>query len=81
MKVKEAQKLIANIDNEIKNLEKLLLLNSAEKEALAEKIELNNTVDNMVLIGVNSMLSWKSVLQDKINNAEIYCNHIIDKNG
>lgn len=81
MKVKEAQKLIANIDNEIKNLEKLLLLNSAEKEALAEKIGLNNTVDNMVLIGVNSMLSWKSVLQDKINNAEIYCNHIIDKNG
>ncbi len=37
MKVKEAQKLIANIDNEIKNLEKLLLLNSVEKEALAEK--------------------------------------------
>lgn len=62
MKVKEAQKLIANIDNEIKNLEKLLLLNSVEKEALAEKIGLNNTVDNMVLIGVNSMLSWKSVL-------------------
>lgn len=57
MKVKEAQKLIANIDNEIKNLEKLLLLNSVEKEALAEKIGLNNTVDNMVLIGVNSMLS------------------------
>ena len=62
MKVKEAQKLIANIDNEIKNLEKLLLLNSVEKEAPAEKIGLNNTVDNMVLIGVNSMLSWKSVL-------------------
>lgn len=62
MKVKEAQKLIANIDNEIKNLEKLLLLNSVEKEAMAEKIGLNNTVDNMVLIGVNSMLSWKSVL-------------------
>lgn len=81
MKVKEAQKLIANIDNEIKNLEKLLLLNSVEKEALAEKIGLNNTVDNMVLIGVNSMLSWKSVLQDKINDAEIYCIHIIDKNG
>jgi glutaredoxin 2 len=81
MKVKEAQKLIANIDNEIKNLEKLLLLNSVEKEALAEKIGLNNTVDNMVLIGVNSMLSWKSVLQDKINDAEIYCTHIIDKNG
>ncbi len=80
MKVKEAQKLIANIDNEIKNLEKLLLLNSVEKEALAEKIGLNNTVDNMVLIGVNSMLSWKSVLQDKINNAEIYCIHIKDKN-
>ena len=62
MKVKEAQKLIANIDNEIKNLEKLLLLNSVENEAMAEKIGLNNTVDNMVLSGVNSMLSWKSVL-------------------
>lgn len=71
MKVKEARKLIENIDNEVNNLQKLCSLDDVEKESLADKCSINNTIDNMVLVAVNSMLSWKSGLQDRIDNAEV----------
>lgn len=71
MKVKEANKLIEQIDNEVKNLQKFNCLSPAEREQIAENVGLNNTLENMVNISVNAMLSWKSVLKQRIEDAEI----------
>ena len=71
MKVCEANKLIEKIDNEVKNLQKLNTLSPEEREELAEQIGLNTPVENMVNISVNAMLSWKSILKQKIDNAEL----------
>lgn len=71
MKVKEANKLIEQIDNEVKNLQKFNCLSPAEREHIAENVGLNNTLENMVNISVNAMLSWKSVLKQRIEDAEI----------
>lgn len=71
MTVKEANKLIEIIDKEVKNLQKFFLLSPEEREEIAEKVGLNSTLEGMVNVSVNAMLSWKSVLKDRIDNAEI----------
>lgn len=71
MKVKEANKLIEQIDNEVKNLQKFNCLSPAEREELAENVGLNSPLENMVNISVNAMLAWKSVLKQRIEDAEL----------
>lgn len=71
MTVKEANQLIEKIDNEVKNLEKFHNLSKEECEELAEKLGLNSPIENMVHISVNAMLSWKSILRQRIENAKI----------
>ncbi len=71
MKVSEANKLIEKIDNEVKNLQKFNTLSPAEREELAEQVGLNSPIENMVNISVNAMLSWKSILKQKVEDAEL----------
>lgn len=71
MKVKEARKLIEKIDNEVKNLQKLQSMSEEREKELAEILGLNNTLKNTVCISVNAMLSWKSVLLNRIEEAEL----------
>lgn len=71
MKVKEANLQIEKIDNEIQNLQKLLLLSEEEENELADKIGLNNTIKGIVNTSVNAMMAWKSVLKQRIEDAEI----------
>lgn len=71
MKVKEANLQIEKIDNEIQNLQKLLLLSEEEENELADKIGLNNTIKGIVNTSVNAMTAWKSVLKQRIEDAEI----------
>lgn len=71
MTVKEANKYIDSIDNEIKNLQKLLHLADDEKKALEESANLNSPIAGMVNIAVNSMCAYKNILRDKIDNAKI----------
>lgn len=71
MKVSEANKLIGKIDNEVKNLQKFNTLSPAEREELAEQVGLNSPIENMVNISVNAMLSWKSILKQKVEDAEL----------
>ena len=67
MTVKEANKYIEAIDNEVKNLQKLL--KADVKEYLEDTCNID--VVSMVNIGVNSMVAYKNVLRDRINNTEI----------
>lgn len=71
MKVSEANKLIEKIDNEVKNLQKFNTLSPAEREELAEQVGLNSPIENMINISVNAMLSWKSILKQKVEDAEL----------
>lgn len=71
MTVKEAKKYIDKIDNEVKNLQKLLSLSNEDISFIEEKANLNNTIKGMVNTSVNSMLSYKQILLDRIDNTEI----------
>lgn len=71
MTVKEANKYIEKIDNEVKNLQKLLSLTNDEKRVIEEGANLNTPVVGMVNIAVNCMCAYKNVLKEKIDNAEI----------
>lgn len=71
MTVAEAEKYIEKIDNEVKNLQKLLTMPHDEYEALAEKYGLNSSLEGMVNTSVNSMLAYKNILRKRINDAEI----------
>ena len=54
-----------------KNDTKIQLPSPAEREQIAENVGLNSPLENMVNISVNAMLSWKSVLKQRIEDAEI----------
>ncbi|RHU81946.1 hypothetical protein DXC24_14800 [Clostridium sp. OM08-29] len=71
MTVKEANKYIENIDNEIKNLQKLLTLPDEKKKALEENANFNNTIVGVVNTAVNCMCAYKNILKEKIDNAQI----------
>ena len=71
MTVAEAEKYIEKIDNEVKNLQKLLAMPREEYEALAEKYELNSSLEGMVNTSVNSMVAYRNILRKHINEAEI----------
>lgn len=71
MTVAEAEKYIETIDNEVKNLQKLLAMPREEYEALAEKYGLNSSLEGMVNTSVNSMVAYRNILRKRINEAEI----------
>lgn len=69
MTVKEANKYIEKIDNEVKNLQKLLKLSEEEYEELADKLCINSSVTSIVNTSVNAMIAYRNILKDRINNA------------
>lgn len=71
MTVAEAGKYIEKIDNEVKNLQKLLAMPAEEYEALAEKYELNSSLEGMVNMSVNSMVAYRNIIRDRINKTEV----------
>lgn len=71
MTVREAEKCIENIDNEVKNIQKLLHLSKEEYEELADKLCINSPVEALVNTSVNAMLAYKNILREKIKNARI----------
>lgn len=52
-------------------MQKFNALSPAEREELAEQVGLNSPIENMVNISVNAMLSWKSILKQKVEDAEL----------
>lgn len=71
MKVKEAQVIVEEINNEIKNLHKLLRLSEEDKRRIEEKADLNNSLNNTINICIKTMGTYKNVLEEKIADAEI----------
>ena len=71
MKVKEAKKYIEKIDKHTKNMQKICALSKEEREALAKKIGIEDSFDGMLNMAINCMVAYKTVLKDKINEAEI----------
>lgn len=71
MTVKEGNKYIEKIDNEIKNLQKLATLDAEKRGFIEEKAGLNSTIEGMVNTAVNSMCAYKNILKEKIDNTEI----------
>jgi len=71
MTVKEANKRIEQIDNEISNLKKLLRLDEMQSEDIKQTVGLNSTIATMVNTAVIAMNSYKNDLREKIDNAEI----------
>ena len=71
MKVEEAKKYIEGIDKHVKNLQKLCTLSKEEREEIAVKIGIEDSFEGMLNMAINSMLAYKTVLKDRINNAEI----------
>lgn len=71
MTVKEANKYIEKIDNEIKNLQKLATLDAEKRGFIEETAELNSTLGGMVNTAVNAMCAYKNILKEKIDNAQI----------
>ena len=71
MTVKEANKRIEQIDNEISNLKKLLRLDEMQSEDIKQTVGLSSTIATMVDIAVIAMNSYKNDLREKIDNAEI----------
>lgn len=69
--MQKLKKYIEKIDNEVKNLQKLLTMPHDEYEVLAEKYGLNSSLEGMVNTSVNSMLAYKNILRKRINDAEI----------
>ena len=67
MTVAEAEKYIEKIDNEVKNLQKLLLIPKEEYEAMAEKYGLNSSLEGMVNMSVNSMIAYRNIMRERIN--------------
>lgn len=71
MTVKEANKRIEQIDNEISNLKKLLRLDEMQSEDIKQTVGLNSTIATMVNTAVIAMTSYKNDLREKIDNTEI----------
>lgn len=71
MTVKEANKRIEQIDNEISNLKKLLRLDEMQSEDIKQTVGLNSTIATMVNTAVIAMNSYRNDLREKIDNAEI----------
>lgn len=71
MTVKEANKYIEKIDNEIKNLQKLVALDAEKRGFIEETAKLNSTLEGMVNTAVNSMCAYKNILKEKIDNTQI----------
>ena len=71
MTVKEANKYIENIDNEIKNLQKLLTLSDEQKKELEENANFNTPITGMVNTEVNCMCAYKNILKEKVDNTQI----------
>lgn len=71
MTVKEANKYIENIDNEIKNLQKLLTLSDEQKKELEENANFNTPITGMVNTAVNCMCAYKNILKEKVDNTQI----------
>ena len=71
MTVKEANKRIEQIDNEISNLKKFLALDETHSDIIEEKVGLNSTLAIMVDTAVNAMCAYKNILREKIDNAKI----------
>ena len=71
MTVKEANKRIEQIDNEINNLKKFLRLDEIQSEDIKQTVGLNSTLTTMVDTAVIAMTSYKNDLREKIDNAKI----------
>lgn len=71
MTVAEAEKYIKKIDNTVKNLQKLLTMTTDEYEELAEKYELNSSLNGIVNISVNAMLAYKNIIRERIDKTEV----------
>lgn len=71
MTVKEANKRIEQIDNEISNLKKLLRLDEMQSEDIKQTVGLSSTIATMVNTAVIAMNSYRNDLREKIDNAEI----------
>lgn len=71
MTVKEANKRIDAMNDTVNNLQKFFLLSDEEQEELAEKLGLNQPIKQMVNMAVNSIISHRNILKDKIEDAII----------
>lgn len=71
MTVKEANKRIEQIDNEISNLKKLLRLDEMQSEDIKQTVGLSSTIATMVNTAVIAMNSYRNDLREKIDNTEI----------
>ena len=71
MTVKEANKRIEQIDNEISNLKKFLRLDEMQSEGIKQTVGLNSTLATMVNTAVIAMTSYKNDLREKIDNTKI----------
>lgn len=71
MKVNEAEKYIEGIDKQVKNLQKLCTLSKVERDELTKKVDIDGSFDGMLNMAINSMLAYKTVLKDRIKNADL----------
>lgn len=71
MTVKEANKRIEQIDNEISNLKRLLRLDEMQSEDIKQTVGLNSTITTMVDTAIITMTAYKNDLREKIDNAKI----------
>ena len=71
MKVSEASKLITKIDKEIKNLQKFNSLSEQEKDTLERALGVNSTLEDIVCTSINAMSSYKNIIKQRIDDAEI----------
>lgn len=71
MTVAEAEKYIEKIDNEVKNLQKLLKMPKDEYESMAEKYGLNSSLEGMVNTSVNAMLAYRNIVRERISKTKV----------
>lgn len=71
MTVKQGIEYINKIDSEIKNLQCLLKMNEEDMASLELQYGINSRIANTVNVAVNSMMAYKNLLKEKIDNTEI----------
>lgn len=71
MTVKDGMEYIKKIDSEIKNLQCLLKMSEEDMVTLEEQYGINSRIANTVNVAVNSMMAYKNLLKEKIDNTEI----------
>lgn len=69
MKVAEAKKMIDNLDNKIRDVSKFQHMSEEDWNKLADELCIGSSRDGFVTTITNALISQKTHLQDRINDA------------